>query len=35
LPFEVDLPDKGTYRLFLQVQRAGALHLLPLTVTAS
>ena len=32
LPFEVDLPVKGTWRLFLQVQRAGALHLLPLTV---
>ena len=35
LPFEVDLPEKGTWRLFLQVQRAGALHLLPLTVTVS
>ena len=33
LPFEVELPEKGTWRLFLQVQRAGALHLLPLTVT--
>jgi hypothetical protein len=35
LPFEVDLPEKGTYRLFLQVQRAGTLHLLPLTVTVT
>jgi hypothetical protein len=35
LPFAVDLPEKGTWRLFLQVQRAGALHLLPLTVTVS
>ncbi|GAC1611206.1 MAG: hypothetical protein NVS3B26_22570 [Mycobacteriales bacterium] len=33
LPFEVDLPEKGTWKLFLQVQRAGTLHLLPLTVT--
>jgi hypothetical protein len=33
LPFEVDLPEKGTWRLFLQVQRAGTLHLLPLTIT--
>jgi hypothetical protein len=35
LPFEVDLPEKGTWRLFLQVQRAGSLHLLPLTVTVA
>jgi hypothetical protein len=35
LPFEVDLPEKGTWRLFLQVQRAGTLHLLPLTVTVT
>ena len=35
LPFAVDLPEKGTWRLFLQVQRAGTLHLLPLTVTVS
>ena len=35
LPFSVDLPEKGTWRLFLQVQRAGMLHLLPLTVTVS
>ena len=33
LPFTVDLPEKGSWRLFLQVQRAGQLHLLPLTVT--
>lgn len=33
LPFSVNLPEAGTWRLFLQVQRAGALHLLPLTVT--
>lgn len=35
LPFSVDLPAAGAWRLFLQVQRAGTLHLLPLTVTAS
>jgi hypothetical protein len=35
LAFAVDLPEKGTWRLFLQVQRAGALHLLPLTVTVT
>ena len=35
LPFSVDLPEKGTWRLFLQVQRAGTLHLLPLTVTVT
>ena len=35
LPFTVDLPEKGTWRLFLQVQRGGTLHLLPLTVTVS
>jgi hypothetical protein len=35
LPFSVDLPEKGTWRFFLQVQRAGTLHLLPLTVTVS
>lgn len=35
LPFEVNLPEKGTWRLFLQVQRAGALRLLPLTVTVA
>ena len=35
LPFEVDLPEKGTWRLLLQVQRAGVLHLLPFTVTVS
>ena len=35
LPFEVDLPEKGTWRLFLQVQRAGVLHLLPFTVTVT
>lgn len=33
LPFSVNLPEGGTWRLFLQVQRAGTLHLLPLTVT--
>ena len=33
LSFEVDLPEKGTWRLFLKVQRAGVLHLLPPTVT--
>jgi hypothetical protein len=33
LSFSVDLPEAGTWRLFLQVQRAGTLHLLPLTVT--
>jgi hypothetical protein len=35
LPFSVNLPEKGTWRLFLQVQRAGSLHLLPLTVTVN
>jgi hypothetical protein len=35
LPFTIELPEKGTWRLFLQVQRAGTLHLLPLTVTVS
>jgi hypothetical protein len=35
LPFSVDLPEKGTWRLFLQVQRSGSLHLLPLTVNVS
>ena len=33
LPFTVELPEKGTWRLFLQVQRGGALHLVPFTVT--
>ena len=32
LPFTVELPEKGTWRLFLQVQRGGALHLVPFTV---
>jgi hypothetical protein len=35
LPFTVDLPEKGSWRLFLQIQRSGSLHLLPLTVTVS
>jgi hypothetical protein len=35
LPFTVELPEKGTWRLFLQVRRAGALHLIPFTVTAA
>ena len=35
LPFAVELPEKGTWRLFLQVQRAGVLHLVPFTVTVS
>ena len=35
LSFEGDQREKGTWRLFLQVQRAGVLHLLPFTVTVS
>lgn len=35
LPFSVELPEKGTWRLFLQVQRAGVLHLVPFTVTVN
>ena len=35
LPFTVQLPEKGTWRLFLQVQRAGALHLIPFTVVVA
>jgi hypothetical protein len=33
LPFSIDLPETGTWRLFLQIQRSGTLHLLPLTIT--
>ena len=35
LPFTVDLPEKGSWRFFLQVKRSGMLHLLPLTVTVT
>lgn len=35
LPFTVELPEKGTWRLFLQIQRGGALRLVPFTVTVS
>lgn len=33
LPFAVELPEPGQWKLFLQVQRAGRLVLLPLVVT--
>lgn len=32
LPFTAELPEKGTWRLFLEVQRAGQLRLIPMTV---
>lgn len=35
LPFSIELPEPGTWKLFLQVQRQGALHLLPLTVNVA
>ena len=35
LHFTVDLPEKGRYRFFLQVQRAGTLHTLPITLQVS
>jgi hypothetical protein len=35
LQFMVDLPEKGLYRFFLQVQRAGKLHTLPITLRVS
>lgn len=35
LGFTVDLPESGNWRLFLQVQRFGQLHLLPITVAVT
>lgn len=35
LDFEVDVPEPGDYRFFLQVQRGGELHLLPITITVA
>ncbi|MFN2539120.1 MAG: hypothetical protein ABR549_13365 [Mycobacteriales bacterium] len=35
LRFSVNFPEKGTWRLFLQVKRAGVLQLLPLTLSVT